>query len=70
MHLTVISVYRVISLKSVQTILSVLKCIKYFIYTLLPPFVRGNWELAKSIVGTKFERSHVCLHSQAGNRLW
>ena len=30
----------------------------------------GNWELVKSIVGTKFRRSHVCLHSQAGNRLW
>ena len=30
----------------------------------------GNWELVKSIVGTKFGRSHVCLHSQAGNRLW
>ena len=29
----------------------------------------GNWELVKSIVGTKFRRSHVCLHSQAGNRL-
>ena len=29
----------------------------------------GNWELVKSIVGTKFRRSHVCLHSQTGNRL-
>ena len=29
----------------------------------------GNWELVKLIVGTKFRRSHVCLHSQAGNRL-
>ena len=29
----------------------------------------GNWELVKSIVGTKFQRSHVCLHSQAVNRL-
>ena len=28
-----------------------------------------NWELVKSIVGTKFRRSHVRLHSQAGNRL-
>ena len=30
----------------------------------------GNWELEKSIAGTKFRRSHVCLHSQGGNRLW
>ena len=30
----------------------------------------GNWELVKSIVGTKYRRSHVCLHSQVGNRLW
>ena len=22
----------------------------------------GNWELVKSIVGTKFRRSHACLH--------
>ena len=29
-----------------------------------------NWKLVKSIVGTKFRWSHVCLHSQAGNRLW
>ena len=29
----------------------------------------GNWELLKSIVGTKFRRSRVCLHSQAGIRL-
>ena len=29
----------------------------------------GNWELVKSIMGIKFGRSHVCLHSQAGNRL-
>ena len=29
-----------------------------------------NWELLKSIMGTKFRRSHVCLYSQAGNRLW
>ena len=29
----------------------------------------GNWELVKSIVGTKFRRSHVSLHFQAGNRL-
>ena len=28
----------------------------------------GNYELVKSIMGTKF-RSHVCLHSQAGNKL-
>ena len=30
----------------------------------------GNWELVKSIVGTKFRRRHVCLHSQAGIKLW
>ena len=30
----------------------------------------GYWELVKSIVGTKFRRSHICLRSQAGNRLW
>ena len=30
----------------------------------------GNWELVKSIVGTKFRRSHVCLRSQARIRLW
>ena len=30
----------------------------------------GNRELVKSIVGTKFENSHVRLHSQVGNRLW
>ena len=29
----------------------------------------GNWELVKSIVGTKFRRIHLCLHTQAGNRL-
>ena len=28
-----------------------------------------NWELVKSIVGTKFRRSLVCSHSQAENRL-
>ena len=28
----------------------------------------GNWELVKSIMGTKF-RSHVCLHAQAENKL-
>ena len=27
----------------------------------------GNWKLVKSIVGTKFWRSHVCLRFQAGN---
>ena len=39
---------------------------------LLPLFIHEilDWELVKSIVGTKFRRSHVCLHSQAGNRLW
>ena len=26
----------------------------------------GNWELVKSIVGTKLKISHVCLHSQVG----
>ena len=30
----------------------------------------GNWELVKSIVRTKFRRSHVCLHSHAEIRLW
>ena len=30
----------------------------------------GNWKLVKSIVRTKFRRNHVCLHSQAGNRLY
>ena len=30
----------------------------------------GNWELVKSIVGSNFRRSHMCLQSQAGNRLW
>ena len=30
----------------------------------------GNWELVKSIVGTKFRTSHVCLHPQVRNRLW
>ena len=30
----------------------------------------GNWKLVKSIVETKFRRGHICLHSQAGNRLW
>ena len=30
----------------------------------------GNWELVKPIVGTKFRWNHVCLHSQARNRLW
>ena len=29
----------------------------------------GNWELVKSIVGTKFGRIHACLDSKAGNRL-
>ena len=28
----------------------------------------GNWELVKSVVGTKFRRSYVCLHSQVKNR--
>ena len=27
----------------------------------------GNWELVKSMMGIKFRRGHVCLHSQAGN---
>ena len=30
----------------------------------------GNWELVKSTVGTKFRRSHVCLHSRTENRLY
>ena len=30
----------------------------------------GNWELVKSIVETKFRGSYVCLHSQAGNRIY
>ena len=30
----------------------------------------GIWELVKSIAGTKSGRNHVCLHSQAENRLW
>ena len=30
----------------------------------------GNWELVKPIVRTKFRRSHLCLYSQAGSRLW
>ena len=29
-----------------------------------------NREMVKSIVGTEFGRSHVSLHSLAGNRLW
>ena len=29
-----------------------------------------NWELVKSIVGTKYRSSHVCLHSQAAIGLW
>ena len=29
----------------------------------------GNWELVKSIMGTKFRRSLVCSHSQAENRI-
>ena len=33
-------------------------------YTLSLSYLE-NWELVKSIVGTKFRRSHVCLHSQA-----
>ena len=28
---------------------------------------KGNWELVKPTEGTKFRRSHACLHSQAGN---
>ena len=30
----------------------------------------GNWDLVKSIVGTKLRRSQVCLHSQTGDRLY
>ena len=41
------------------------KCIIYCCF-----WYAGNWELVKSIVGTKFRRSHICLHSHAGNRLW
>ena len=41
---------------------------------LLPPYCcfsyAGNWELVKSFAETKFRRSHVCLHCQAGIRLW
>ena len=33
----------------------------------LPLFIMGNWELVKSIMGTKFQRRYVCLRSQAGN---
>ena len=29
----------------------------------------GNWELVKSIVGTKFLKSHICLRSQARNSI-
>ena len=42
--------------------------INIYLYCRFP--YAGNWELVKSIVGTKFRRRHVCLHSQAGNRLW
>ena len=37
---------------------------------ILPLSYAGNWEMVKSIAETKFEKSHVCLHSQVGNRLW
>ena len=30
----------------------------------------GNWVIVKSIVGTKYRRSHICLNSQAKNRLY
>ena len=30
----------------------------------------GKLETSKSIMGTKFRRSHVCLQFQAGNRLY
>ena len=33
----------------------------------LPLFIMGNWELVKSIMGTKFQRRYVCLRSQVGN---
>ena len=29
----------------------------------------GNWGLVKSIVGTTFRKTHICLHSQVGIRL-
>ena len=35
----------------------------------LPLFTCGKLGTSKSIVGTKFRRTHVCLHSQAGNRV-
>ena len=32
-------------------------------------FIRWELGTSKSMVGTKLRRIHVCLHSQAGNRL-
>ena len=37
--------------------------------TSLPLFIRGKLGINKSILQTKFRRSHVCLHSQAGNKV-
>ena len=35
----------------------------------LPLFISGKLGTSKINCGTKFRRSHVCLHSQAGNRV-
>ena len=47
---------------------------KYYIYIYIHTYIDiyaycrfsydGNWELVKSILETKFRRSHVCLHPQ------
>ena len=40
------------------------------IVLILPLFIRGKLGISKIHCGTKFRRSHFCLHSPAGNRLW
>ena len=37
---------------------------------ILPPFICGKLGTSEIDCGKKFSRSHVCLHSQEGNRLW
>ena len=56
------------SLSELKVVNDDLEMRRYFLYCCFS--YAGNWELVKLIVDTKLRRSHVCLHSQVGNRLW
>ena len=72
-HATAVSLHQKVSmnyaggLRDVQITLSKKKVLRKFSNEYCRFSHAGNWELVKLIVRTNFRRSHVCLHSQAGN---